>query len=69
MKMVIKMFYLFCFLLLITGSIFSVGVMMLLNKRKKIGVTLAILALVGLFVVFYIFNHEGLIDPNHIPEF
>jgi hypothetical protein len=69
MKMVIKMFFLFCFLLLITGSIFSIGVMMLLNKRRTLGVTLAILAFVGLFLVFYIFNHEGLIDPNHIPEF
>lgn len=63
------MFYLFCALLLIAGSIFSIGVMMLFSKRRKLGITLVVLALIGLFVVFYIFNQEGLIDPNNIPEF
>jgi hypothetical protein len=63
------MIFLFCLLLLLAGSIFSIGIMMLVNKKRKLGVTLAIVALVGVFVVFYIFNHEGLIDPNHIPEF
>jgi len=66
---VITVIILLCFLLLLVGSVFSIGVMLLLNKKTKLGITLAVLSFVGLFVIFYIFNTGGLIDSVNLPEF
>ncbi len=57
-KLVNGMVYLFVFLLLLVGSVFSIGIMTFL-KRKKLGIILVIIGLVGLAIVTYIFNQPG----------
>jgi len=61
------MLYLFIALLLVAGSVVSLGVMTLLKGRKIVGVLLIIIGFVGLGVLFYLFNQPGVMDISNLP--